>query len=389
MKNRVIILKSACTAFLCAGFVLGCKTDDSLAIDPAPSGDVISADTISDHLRFVNDEKIVGEIPKRPSGSSLQISFKDTLYLHDEVLVPIKFRHEDVSEDVTGVYFQVFSGGTGGAYYYDVPETPQKAENDSVSIIMVGIDPTGIVEPHWGAAGPGNLEIIISPHGPDGQPIATATRPVKISVPQFDSNGSCSIVNPPGEFWSWTSSWDGSEVWGPETVFGAKGQDILGCCVNGVSISEAACLNENPEDQRKLRFPTSYQIMSEDIVFIHNGTFIRNTFEKTTAPEPFESDFCGTGPGVVKRSIKHVNYEGNWTINTVTPVPPLDDTFLLRMASTSSTGFGFGNRGGFIHQLDCEIGVLILIDFDGEGGYVAKFYDRVNLNRPVIYYPFG
>ncbi len=121
MKNRFIVLKSACTAILCAGFVFGCKTDDSLPIDPAPSGEVISADTISDHLRFANAERIVGEIPKGPSGSSLQVS------------------------------------------------------------LMVGIDPTGIVEPHWGGAGPGNAEIIISPRGMDRQPIATATRPGKIS----------------------------------------------------------------------------------------------------------------------------------------------------------------------------------------------------------------
>jgi hypothetical protein len=179
MKNKGIVLKSSCTAILCAGFVLGCKTDDSLPMGPAPSAEVISADTISDHLQFVNAEKIVGTIPKGPSGSSLQVSFEDILYLH-----------EDASQDVTGGYLQVFSGSTVGTFYYDVPEMSQKEKNDLVSIIMVGIDPTGIVEPHWGAAGPGNLEIIMSHYGPDGQPIATATRPVKISVPKLDPNGS-------------------------------------------------------------------------------------------------------------------------------------------------------------------------------------------------------
>lgn len=352
MKNIVIILKLAFLAIMCAGFLIACKSDDSQPIDPAPSGAVISADTISNHLRFLTAEKIAGDIPKGPSGSSLQISLKDTLYLLDEVLVPIKFRHEDVSEDVTGVYLQVSTGDTGGTYYYDIPETPQKAESDSISVIMVGISPVGIVDPNGPpASGLSDFEIIITPHGQDGQPIATEKRPVKISVGSYDPNGSCSLVNPAGEYWEWTDSWDGSEIWGPETEFGG-GQDISGCCANGVSNYGVECLNGNPEDERTLHFPTSYRIMSETIVFIDNGTFVRNTFENTVFADPDKSDFCGTGPGFIVDNINHVTYEGNWTINTVPPIPPYDNTFKLSMVGTSSTGFGFGNRGGFIHQLD-------------------------------------
>ena len=73
----------------------------------------INADSISNHLQFYEATKIQGTIPNGPAGSSLKISFEDTLYLTNELKVPIKFLHERYSENVAGMYVQVH-GAAGG-----------------------------------------------------------------------------------------------------------------------------------------------------------------------------------------------------------------------------------------------------------------------------------
>ncbi len=106
----------------------------------------------------------------------------------DELKRPIKFLHEDPTENVSGVYVQVhgtFIGGTNATYYYDVPELLETATSDSVSVIMIGIDPDGLIDsdgvPPAGA--PFTFTITIVPYDPNGVPIAEDDRPVQISKP--------------------------------------------------------------------------------------------------------------------------------------------------------------------------------------------------------------
>ena len=44
----------------------------------------------------------------------------------------------------------------------------------------------------------------------------------------------------------------------------------------------------------------------------------------------------------------------------------------------TSNGTGYGNPGGIIHQLDCKIGSLVLVQADREGGgrHLIKIYTR-------------
>lgn len=223
MKNSFVVSKLACSALLCGGLILGCGKDDPAGEDPAPPVErtdpgpndpvpvdpvgppavdgTIIADTISDHLRFFRATKVQGAIPKGPSGSSLKVSFEDTLYLVDELSAPIKFLHEDPSENVAGVYLQVLIGGTGGTFYYDVPELPEMAENDTVSLVMIGVDPKGLFDSGVPPAGSPPFQLTIVPYDENGGTIDETVRPGKVYDP--NAKGTCSIVTEPDEYWYW------------------------------------------------------------------------------------------------------------------------------------------------------------------------------------------
>ena len=84
--------------------------------------------------------------------------------------IPIEFLH-DAATNVAGVYIQVHrpAASTAGdplyaTYHYDVPELAESAESDTVSVIFVGFDPTGLELPL-------SLPVTISPYGENGQPL--------------------------------------------------------------------------------------------------------------------------------------------------------------------------------------------------------------------------
>ena len=158
MKTLIKFFNFFFIALLCSMLLMSCTSDEP-GVTPDPNDSVgtfsINADTISNHLQFYNATQIQGTLPTGPAGSSLKISFEDTLNLMDELKRPIKFLHEDPNENVSGVYVQVhatFIGGTNATYYYDVPELLETATNDSVSVIMIGIDPDGLTATEWGTA---------------------------------------------------------------------------------------------------------------------------------------------------------------------------------------------------------------------------------------------
>src|SRR5437867_5312741 len=99
MKYVVQSLKLICMVMLCVCFILSCrKTENESGQTPVISGSSATADSISDHLQFFNATKKQGTIPKGPSGSSLKISFEDTLYLLQQIKMPIKFLHKGTTQ---------------------------------------------------------------------------------------------------------------------------------------------------------------------------------------------------------------------------------------------------------------------------------------------------
>ena len=416
MKTFSQFFKFSSMALLWGILYMSCNSDEPGAEPktPDPKDSVntpfINADSISDHLQFYNATKIQGTIPSGPAGSSLKISFEDTLYLTGEAKVPIKFLHEDITENVAGIYVQVH-GAAGGifnaAYYYDIPELQEEADSDTVSVIMIGVDPVGLIDtdgvPPVGS--PFVFEITIVPYGKGGQPIAKATRPVKMKESNGDPHGGdgpCGLVLPQGDFWDWKMSYiEGPDptdksifLSSPNEIFGSGGQDIKGNCCERSGVKQSVygfCSIGDTTLNASLHFATYYQIQGETLVFSNDGTYIRNTIESTAVPLPGKSDFCGTGSGVVTDRIDHITYYGNWTVNSITVPPGLGDGTgtgdYLTLQTTFSNGLGYGNPGGIIDQLDCDILYLTQIDREGFGQHLLKFYARRSPGD-TLWYPF-
>jgi hypothetical protein len=377
MKSAVQLVKFICVVMFCIASMVSCEKDPDVP-DPNDPGDSTNVDTISNHLQFFEDTKIPGAIPTGPAVSSLFISVEDTIYLVDQVKRSIKFLHVGATPNVAGVYLQVHSGsGNFASYYYNVPEEPEVAPSDSVSVIMVGFDPAGFDLPLI-------FNVTITPYDANGQPIATDIRPVKvISIADVSNTGPCTLVNPPGEQWLWDMSYTENPNGGfsfyndPKKIWGSVGQIINGSCCNGISVY-GKCPGDTVTNA-SLLFNTIFMYPEESFKFLENGTFARTTIQVSNNPFPSESDFCGPGPGVVRESRNVVNYAGNWTFDATTKN--------LQLQTTSSTGFGWGNPGGIIHQLDCSSLVMIQLDREGGGNHLYKFYSRLSATG-VIWYPF-
>lgn len=394
MKTRTHFLKLPGIALLCGIILLSCKKNNNLETNEDPQAQagtftVEELDNFSDHLQFFNAVKKQGTIPQGPVSSSLKISFKDTLHLLDKIKRPIKFLHEDTTKNVAGVYVQVHAS-TNATYYYDVPEIPEMADNDSVSVIMIGIDPEGLTDPAGvpPAGAPSPIRITIVPYDENGQPLAQADGPVEVSDPKVDPNGTCGLVLPQGDYWDWEMSYianpdpNGDPLFlnSPEKIWGANGQNIKGCCINNISSYNINC-SGNTAAQRSLRFNTFFTYVEEIFKFFDNGTYIRLTGQFSAIPEPQESDFCGSGPGVVTDKLSNVTYEGNWTINRLAS-PVEGDSLHLTLQGTKSTGGGYGNPGGRIRILDCYLLVMIQPDNEGSGRDLVKFYNNRRVNSP-------
>ncbi|MEJ7739274.1 MAG: hypothetical protein WKF97_17750 [Chitinophagaceae bacterium] len=390
MKSALQLFKPTCIVLLCAGLTLTCRKNDTtpVPVNPPPVGQVglFNADTISNHLKFLTATKKPGKIPAGPAGISLKISFEDTLYLMDQIKRPIKFLHMDTTKDVAGVYMQLHHSFTGSTstYYYNVPEIPEMAGSDSVSVILIGIDPGGLTD-HAGVppAGGVTFDITIVPYDKNGQPLGTTTRPVKLSQPNGPLSGSCGLVLPFGDYWDWhltlieDKNTNGLLFYNDrDKIWGSGGQNIKGCCINGISSYNINC-SGNTTAQKSLHFPTYFQYIEELIKFFENGTFIRFTKELHALPDPDLSNFCGSGEGIVHTVQHNVTYEGNYTV-TKLATPFKGDSFSLQFLTTTKTGgTGFGRSGGLIHQLDCNTLALIKYDNEGSGRDEVSFFARV------------
>lgn len=415
MKRAVQLFKFTCIVLFCGGLMLTCRKNNATPEEPGNpnnpgtpgAGDsaVATADTIANHLQFFNAVKKTGIAPKGPSGSSLKISFADTLYLMDELKRPIKFLHEDTTQNVAGAYIQVHYGTGGGvsSFYYDVPEEPEMSGTDSVSVILAGIDPTGLIASPGvpPAGGPSVFDITITPYDEAGNPIATETRPVSTSEnrTRAGGNGTCGLVLDVGEYWEWDLSYTFNENGtdfenAPNKIWGALGQVIKGSCCNGNSVY-GFCLGDTAANS-SLHFDTRFQFLLDMVTFFPNGTFIGASAETHNFPAPDESDFCAGGEGVVELSTKSYQKSGTYTV-TKTKLPARfpeswrkDDTLQLTLRQTSPAGYsgGVGNANGVIHALDCDQLVIMQLDREGGNADLYRFYRRITDEKPH-WYPFG
>jgi hypothetical protein len=374
MKCAVQVAKFSLLLLIC-GQIFSCNKNDPPPPDPVdPKGDSTNADTISNHLLFSKATKITGTIPKGPAGSSLKISFEDTIFLADKWKIPVKFLHEDTTKNLAGIYVQVHIGASGGTFYYDVPEVPDIATNDTVSYILIGIDTDGLIDT-------ARFEITIVPYDPNGQPLGEVTRPVQILTPTANPTGECGLITKVGEYWNWSMSSipnpedpTGEDIFfnSPNKLWGLTGQFIQGCCTNGISAYTPNCLDIN---KRSLVFQTFFNWPNELYKFIEDGTYAGLTEFISADPDPEASNFCGSAAGVVREDFDRSFLEGTWTIS-----PSL---FLTTLGtSTPQAGSLAARPDGRIDLVSCRLLIVTQPDREGTNRDLVKFYTRQNSSSP-------
>ncbi|HEX6224827.1 MAG TPA: hypothetical protein VFZ52_10480 [Chryseolinea sp.] len=396
MKEVKALLKFVAAMSVSGLLLLACTN----SIDPSPDPDVGDSgtatieelDSIFDQFRLSPAaEKIAGHAPTSSGSSGLKINIKDTLRLIEGVDIPIRFLHTETT-DVKGVYIQVVGGSFSSTHYYDLPEIAESEESDTVSIVVLDFEIDDELPGVPPARAP--FEIEMTPYGPDGTPIEDAP-PIPVIVgephPSMD-NGLCGL---PNGSWVWERSYIDGELDveffnSPYKVWGLEGQDIKGCCVDGISGYGAFCLNADSEFQKTLNFQTFFIYKDEVFKFFDDGTFVRFTSQYNANPFPLETDFCTDTKGLVREVMNNITYNGDWSTRTVTMPEGMNQYYstadYLSLRTTSSTGLGYGNPGGIIHHLSCDH--LILIQPDNEGGdrNLYKVYKRIVTNEDIRWY---
>ena len=381
MKTTANVMRIIFAIALSGLFIFSCKKSDTTPPNnnPGNTGSTGNIDSVSNRLQFLNAQKIHGTSPKGPAGSSVKISFRDTLYLVDEVKIPIQFLQKDSTKKITGVFLQV-QGLQGGpaSDYYDVPNVPQMdSTSDTVAVILAGIDPDGLDLPF-------DFNITITPHGASDDPIVQITRPVRVVKHHNSPTAGCSIVTPGVSAWDWDLTAIGStngvsgDFYGPSRVFNRGGQDIRGSCCAGVSVYGICPGVDTPN--ASLHFHTFYRIAGDRFVFNDAGSYFRRSDEDVTTPVPDSSNFCGAITGFIRFNVNTTLYTGDYAIVPAQPIkslPSAHDSLAVKLTQKTKDGTGgFGNGAGVIHQLDCSINALVLIqpDLEGFGQDVYRFY---------------
>lgn len=369
-------------AAFCVILLFSCQKKETTPTPANPTNPTspqtsVSLDSLSDRLQFIGATKKTGSIPQGPSGSGLKISLGDTLFLVDQIKIPIKFLHMDTTKNVSGIFLQVQAliGGSFASYYYDVPELAVTDSSDTVSVVMIGIDPINLKLPT-------SFNIVITPYNSSHLPIDSAVKPVKIVEHKTNpkgTNGKCGLVNPQDETWDWVMTYkeNSTFTYTPETVFGGEGQFIGGSCCGGFSVY-GFCPGERQPNSR-LHFNTFYQIAREELSFFDDGGFERRTVERGANPIPDSSDFCGVFEGRVRPFLTEVFYSGHYTVEPAVLRPNAKDlhdslALIMNTETTTPKNSGYGNGGGIIHYLDCSSLVLVSPDPEGFNQTLVKIY---------------
>ncbi|MEJ1242247.1 hypothetical protein WBG78_29130 [Chryseolinea sp. T2] len=379
-----------CLTAICV-FVLGgiymsaCEQADSIPKDPIQDTGSATADTIANHLRFSNATKILGTIPEGPVGSPLKTSIEDTLVLVDKFRVPVKFLHEDTTKNVAGVYVQIHVGSSDASFYYDVPEVSEIATNDTVSVILVGIEQEGLIEGRMAQALESSLtseasltdirfELRFIPYDIKGESLGQVKVPAYISKSAIAVFDGCGLVNSIGEYWVWGMSYisdpfDASKLTffnSRERIWGLKSQLIQGCCTDGESAYTPNCREEN---KHKLAFQAYFNWPNELYQFQQSGEYYGMSEFLAADPDPNASDFCGFRDGVVRRHLDRRFLEGTWKVNS---------SFFLETLGTASPQVGnlAARPDGRIVHLDCRYLITEQADLEDHNRTLVKFYVR-------------
>ena len=371
-------LKTLCVIILFGGMSSGCKDTDPVPENPDQDVVTLNADEIADHLLFPNATKINGPAPKGPTGSSLKISIEDTLSLVDKFQIPVNFLHEDTTQNIAGIYAHISSGPTGASFYYDIPEVPDIATNDTVSVVLIGIDKDGLIDD---SADPSTnsrasepfFDITLVPYDQEHKPLGEVKMPARISTTSTNISGDCGLVNRADEFWIWASSYiidpsSGEYIFfnSRDKLWGLGGQLIQGCCNSGDSEYSLNCPDKN---RQFLIFQTFFNWPNEIYHFFDDGTYGGISEFLSGNPDPIASDFCDVRPGIVHTELDSHVMEGTWKVNAA--------SFLTTLASSEPPKRSLAARpDGRIVQVDCDFLIIEQRDLEGGNRTLIKTYVR-------------
>lgn len=378
-------LTAICVFVLGEVFMSACEQADSIPGDPIQNSGSAHADTVANHLRFLNATKITGAIPEGPVGSSLKISIDDTLVLVDKFRIPVKFLHEDTTKNVAGVYVQVSVGSSDATFYYDVPEVPEIATNDTVSVILLGAEAEGLIEGRMAQALESSLtseasltdirfELKFIPYDVKGESLGQIKVPTYISKSPIAVFDGCGLVNSTGEYWVWGMSYISDPVDPNKLIFlnsrdrvwGLKSQLIEGCCTNGESAYTPNCREEN---KHKLAFQAYFNWPNELYQFHQSGEYHGMSEFLAADPDPNASDFCGFRDGVVRERLDRRFLEGTWKVGS--------SSFLETLGTaTPQVGNLAARPDGGIVYLDCRYLIVAQADLEDHNRILVKFYVR-------------
>lgn len=168
--------------------------------EPGPgTTDTTGVASFFEQLDFFASSKITGEVPVPAANSILKKSFKDTLFLFEDLQTPFKFLHEDKLTDVAGLFISF----PGSPFYYDVPELQDSKTNDTVSVFTMGYRRAN-------ANAAGTAEITITPYNSARQPLIKFKTKVHVKKPKdIDVDGFCGLQLELDEFWDWNNHYPG------------------------------------------------------------------------------------------------------------------------------------------------------------------------------------
>lgn len=331
-----------------------------------------TADAFLDSFRFTASTKVVGTMPTVTNTSLVKSDVQDTLYMLPEMETPIRISHPE-SVVIGGWYV----GVKNSTYYYEVPIDLEE-ESDTVSVIMVSIDPKELDLPH-------SVPLEITPYDQNKVPVDIITRTLTVEEPASPSR-ECDIrvdgdTLTSGDEWRWysTTAFDTQNKLvffnAPYTIFKAK-QTISGCCAEQPVCPQAVF---NPVTgatdlvyDSEVTAETFYQIQYEAFTFYTNGTFKRNTYERIKNFSYENTDWCQFNPGYNDRRSDvyyygtHDYQPGNTTISYATDRLQCDD----------ENGIcGYGSRPGeIVHS--CNVMAIVADRLMIEGRKEVRLYLR-------------
>jgi hypothetical protein len=337
------------------------------------------ADAILNGFIFSNRTKKTGSVPSVANTSLVKTDMQDTLYALPGIKMPIRISHPE--SVVVGGWYVAINNST---FYYEV-SIDEEEDSDTVSVVILEIDPEEMDLPSGGVEFPMNIPVEITPHDQGGQPIDVLTRVIAIE----EQPGTCDIRMDGDTIGGAVSDW----IWYSTTIFDSNGklkfcnmpyrpfnatQKVVGCCADSTICPQAVY---NPVTMAtdliydsETTANTSYSIQGETLTFFKNGTFGRLTVEGIKNFSYTATDWCGGIAGyndrqsVVEYYGTHDWVPGRTTISYHANRKRCDDPLGI---------CGYGSRPGDI-MYGCRILVIMVDRLMLEGTQEVRIYLRTN-----------